>query len=70
MKFAVSMPLDQTISFLTHNGGETTSHIEAGLWNTREEAETARQAYACMADESGVIEVPDEKEFRSRKNTW
>lgn len=74
MKYAVTLSADQTYVFLdgtnfpeTGEGGYTTVHAEAKLWDTYEEALVVGLLDPSFLD---VMEIPDVEEFKSRKDTW
>lgn len=66
MKYAVIAGLDQTYGYLCEDGTFTTKHPEAKLFDTREAAQTA----ATVDGDAEVVEVENEAEFRTRKDTW
>lgn len=68
-KYAVLSGADQTIVYLSTNGRWTVSHVEAALFDSREEAEHAGKK-ADPYDDKTIEEVEDEAEFRARPNTW
>lgn len=66
MKYAVFVPADQTIAFVTSDRNHvTTVHSEALLLDSREEAVILAE------DVKGYVEdVEDQVEFCSREDTW
>lgn len=79
VKFAAWVMLDQTWGYVPLDPEEsaTTQHGRAGLWNTREEAQAAHDAYMLYIKEeyrdrvSGGVEIVfDVAEFQAREDTW
>ncbi len=69
MKYAVIVPLDQTVGYLTGKGsGVTTDPKEAFLWNSWGEAEVF--ARLNEGDKFEIEDVPDEAAFRAQGPTW
>lgn len=65
--YAVWIPCDQTIAFVTQDGGNwTTSHKEAGLWDSWEKALDIAHSWG----DADIEVVADAPEFRSREDTW
>lgn len=74
LKYAVWIVADQTWAYFTAEGAITTKHSEAVLFGTRAEAEEfGKQMDGPDCPErcrSMVEQVPDEREFKSREDTW
>lgn len=74
MKYAIVTPCDQTILYLVNKDEETISHLQAKLWDLKEEAEEVLREYnSCIEDirfHAEIEEVTDIDEFRSRPDTW
>lgn len=67
MKWAVVCKLDQTYAYLSvEYGPSTVVHAQALLFDTEQEAERVR----VVRHYDWLEPVEDEREFRSREDTW
>jgi len=66
MKYAIVIPLDQTIGFITPDGAVTTSHKDALL----HEEKAAADVDVILHAPADLMEVKNEEEFRARPDTW
>lgn len=73
MKHVVVMVADQTITFLTKSGGETTIHANAALFDSEDDAIKAGDALGLFTEDRAdawVEDVADVAEFCARPDTW
>jgi hypothetical protein len=83
VKYAIWVIADQTYVYLDNDGTWTTEHPHAKLFDDKEEARAFAIAHGCQPEDDitedknkdanspwYLEEVPDEKEFRAREDTW
>ena len=76
LKYAISVPLDQTVGYLLEDGNYTISHKEVKLFDSVKDASDFAAKYPDYWDEEfkysveWLFEVANEDEFRSRMDTW
>jgi len=76
MKYAIVVPLDQTIGYVMQTGEITIVHKEARLFDTEFEALKYLEEHAIefAQDKIDLVDhierICDEEEFKNRPDTW